>query len=189
MMSSQDLDRKLTHIVQAISADDNAITFPETYVEELKQLIKESKMTNQPTDPTTGRVIPTREAVAKELEVKLADYKVHHKDLTCFHDAVGGVHIVQLLTTYVMQQKNDDYYRGVNLGISIGRKEMVAAMETVIPEPRKLSDITGTKGEIIVNKSKALGFNEAVNESHKRLKAMVGVLEQGGLDESSEVAK
>lgn len=116
-------------------------------------------MTKQQVDPTTGRVIPTREVVTKDLQKILGWQAVLMSD-----------EYMKILVDYVMQQKNDDYYRGVKLGLSIGRKEMVAAMETVIGEDDQVSEDP---------KNHNYHSNELRKEQRQRLKAMVGALEKG----------
>jgi hypothetical protein len=141
-------------------------------------------MTKQQVDPTTGRVIPTRESVSSDINARFAlaiqEWIEQGRDPEHVYairnfETGRSLELKKDLTAYVMQQKNDDYYRGVNLGISIGRKEMVAAMEMVIPEKHHPERYQHSR-----SRHQAEGFNQAVDESHKRLKAMVGVLEKDG---------
>lgn len=126
-------------------------------------------MTNQQTDPTTGRVIPTREQVANKLML-ISD-----------GGNLGHSFDLPKLVEFIMQQKNDDYYRGVKLGLSIGRKEMVAAMETVIDTSLVTTELTIENMDDIVDTVEKLKADQ-----RQRLKAMVGVLEKGGISVSKD---
>lgn len=67
----------------------------------------------QPTDES-GHVLKESEIVAADLMKMLGD---------------GGP-LLQRVTEYVMQQSNSSYYRGLKLGIDIGRKEAQAIIDS-----------------------------------------------------------
>lgn len=129
-----------------------------------------------------GRVLPTRETLGKDMDGFLLplhasqDCDLTHSEgrLPCDCDVSD---IAKEITGYVMDKLNKQYYDALHFGISLGRQEAIAVMDTVIPEKDTREHAAEGADEFI-----QIGWNMAVEEMDRRKSQAVAALKEEHTD-------